>query len=73
MKETAVQFLINNLLQNELTSNQKILIEQAKEMEKEQIKKAYYTDCVTRNVGFLTPLMPIFHPFENYFNKNYKQ
>ncbi len=46
-------------------------IEQAKQMEKEQIEKAYYTDCVSRPVGVLTRLMPIFKPFENYFKETY--
>ena len=48
-------------------------ITKAKEMEKEQLEKAYYTEYVTRPVGFLTRLMPIFHPFENYYNKTYKK
>ena len=39
-QQTAVEWLVNNIWKGEPTLHQKVLIEQAKEMEKEQIMKA---------------------------------
>jgi hypothetical protein len=50
-QQTAVEWLVNNIWKGEPTLHQKVLIEQAKEMEKEQIERlvrnaynAGYTD-----------------------------
>ncbi len=69
-KQTAVEWLALRYHHRQGYLSQED-IEQAKQMEKEQIEKAYYTDCISRPVGVLTPLMPILKPFENYFKERY--
>jgi hypothetical protein len=41
MKQTAVQWLVEKLMKGDFVNNPDELIEQAKEMEKEQIKDAW--------------------------------
>ena len=43
MKQTAVEYLVEQLMPKALTAEQYYHIEQAKQMEKEQIINAYYT------------------------------
>ena len=70
-QQTAVEWLMEQMLKPDMYKIWPTLLERAKEMEKEQLEKAYYTDCVSRPVGVLTRLMPIFKPFENYFKETY--
>ena len=41
-QQTAIEWLVNNIWKGEPTLHQKVLIEQAKQMEKEQIMTAHY-------------------------------
>lgn len=68
---TAVEWLIE-YIERENWSLPKDIEKQAKAMEMQQIKNAYYTDCITRQKGLLTPLIPIFTPFEKYILDNYE-
>lgn len=69
--QTAVDWFFDNLKNHEVQSEHFELYQQAKAIEKKQLEKAYYTDCVSRPVGVLTRLMQIFKPFENYFKETY--
>ncbi len=81
-QQTAVDFLVKELriemgYGRELTkSDQRVfdeIIEEAKAMEKEQLKKAYYTDAVSRPLGVFTSLTPVLKTFENYYNETYNK
>ena len=65
MKHTAVEWLVEDLQGRNILPNDLILfkfsIEQAKEMEKEQIRKAYLVDVYNAKYGF-----------EQYYNDNFK-
>lgn len=72
-KQTAVEWLLDWMGKHQYFMGNDLLqaFEQAKEMEKEQIKKAYYTDCVRRQKPLLTLQIPIFITFEQYYNETY--
>lgn len=58
-KQTAVEWLVNNIWKGEPTLHQKVLIEQAKQMEKKQIIDAFYNGTDNRYDG------------EQYYNETY--
>jgi hypothetical protein len=64
MKQTAVEYLIDQLLPKALTAEQYYHIVQAKAMEKEQHKKTWSEGmfCETGDI----------QAFEQYYNKNFK-
>jgi phosphoribosylaminoimidazole carboxylase (NCAIR synthetase) len=67
-KQTAVEWLVENLhLHNDVyfvTKDKRKIIEQAKEMEKEQILKAYED-------GYYGDVVKHEDEFKNYYTKNY--
>ena len=64
-KQTAVEWLVEQLLEGKLLMPS--LIEQAKAMEKNQMKEAALNDVTT-----LAPLRKLFEQqFENYYNEIY--
>lgn len=62
MKKTAVEWLIEELLENFNIEYE--IIEQAKEMEKEQIMDAFYTEQIDEFGDEVT--------FEDYYNETFK-
>ena len=64
MKQTAVEYLIDQLLPKALPAEQYYHIEQAKEMEKNQHKKTWSEGmfCETGDI----------QAFEQYYNENFK-
>jgi hypothetical protein len=72
MKQTAVEWLIEQwpILESQLPS---WLIEQAKEMEKKQISKAFFEGRLKEiGSGVLFDLQPLTETFDNYYNETYK-
>ena len=64
-KQTAVEFLIDNIyLLNSLKWND--IIDQAKQMEKEQIKEAYVDGCIGEKYELSAT-----YTAEEYYNKTY--
>jgi hypothetical protein len=71
MAQTAVEWFFDNLKNHEIQAEHFELYQQAKAMEKEQLKKAYYTDAVSRPLGVFTSLTPVLKTFENYYKETY--
>jgi hypothetical protein len=72
MKQTAVEWLIEQwpILESQLPS---WLIEQAKEMEKKQISKAFFEGRLKEiGSGVLFDLQPLTETIDNYYNETYK-
>jgi len=69
MKQTAVEWLVEQLMPKLLTAEQYYHIEKAKEMEKEQMKRACirteYEDKAWQNL--------MEKQFEQYYNETFKQ
>jgi hypothetical protein len=63
--KTAVEYLVEQLFPKVLSEEQYYHIEQAKEMEKEQMKKFYGKLQVDEN--------NLIMDFENYYNQTFKQ
>jgi len=70
-QQTAVEWLMEQMLKPDMYKIWPTLLERAKAMEKEQIRKAYYTDAVSRPVAVLTSLTPVLNTFDNYYKSNY--
>jgi hypothetical protein len=64
--QTAIEWLVNSIWKGEPTLHQKVLIEQAKQMEKEQIKRAF-------EFGIADAYNYIDDEGEEYYNQTYKQ
>jgi len=63
MKQTAVEWLVDILLHKvQLTEIEKMYVEQAKEMEKEQIKNAWYNSLTKGD----------YNSADEYYNKTFK-
>jgi hypothetical protein len=72
-QQTAVDWLMEQMLKPDMYKIWPTLLERAKAMEKEQLKKAYYTDAVSRPLGVFTSLTPVLKTFENYYNETYNK
>ena len=64
MEQTAVEYLVEQLIPKALTAEQYYHIEKAKEMEKQQIIDAYNTSFILRDKPYSTA--------EKYYNKTFK-
>jgi hypothetical protein len=75
MKQTAVEWLVEEI--NKLTGltiqMDEPIIEQAKEMEKEQIGKAFLNGRIKEiGQGVLFDLQPLTETFNDYYNETFK-
>ena len=68
MKQTAVEWLLNSLDYNQNMLGIKEIIDQAKEMEKEQIKDAFGVGCQVES----TRLIGYQGMSEQYYNETFK-
>lgn len=68
MKQTAIEYLIGQLLPKALTAEQYYHIKQAKELEKQQHRHSW--DKAIESVRGTS--LPEFDNFEDYFNETYK-
>jgi hypothetical protein len=72
MKQTAVEWLYEVFYGTE-TFNQKEVLKKAKEMEKEQIGKAFLNGRIKEiGQGVLFDLQPLKETFDNYYNETYE-
>ena len=72
MKQTAVEYLqqhFKTLIQEDKKGLYKLLFEQAKEMEKEQIKNSYHSGAID---GFNFRTTSIYPNSEKYYNETFK-
>ena len=72
MKQTAVEYLIDQLLPKALTAEQYYHIEQAKEMEKEQIIQAITKTIIGSNVIYGSEYPEVIHTADEYYNETFK-
>ncbi len=73
--KTAMQQMLDELMAHEYTIPIGLIVKckELIEVEKEQLKKAYYTDAVSRPLGVFTSLTPVLKTFENYYNETYNK
>lgn len=69
MKQTAVEWLVDKLIKGEFINSTDELIEQAKQMEKQQIVNAYY-QCGRDNFEHIKVIN---RSATDYYNETYKQ
>jgi len=65
MTKTAVEWLMNQIFKAELTPHFKNILNQAKEMEKDQIQNAY-------SIGFTHKEVGLNHQPEKHYSKTFK-
>jgi hypothetical protein len=72
MKQTAVEWLEQQLF-NKRGKFNKSDIDQAKEMEKQQISKAYFEGILKEiGTGVLFDMQPLIDTFDDYYNETFK-
>ena len=71
MKQTAVEWLVQILELSNPSKQYQAEIEQAKEMEKEQIRDAF-NQGMNNSVDYFIPFLKSNDESENYYNKTFK-